>query len=388
MTKILIPLVAIFFSISCYSQDYFDSVGDIYFDVYQDVISPTKSSVSNCQFSPSCSQFAKEAIDEYGLVVGLSMFGDRFQRCSGGMSERNQYPVVNGLYHDPPLGNELFGTEHIWKAGLYTYRNKFRPISDVQTYDGLDFAFSLFKEEDYSSSLLELKRELSKSSDSSTITPLILSNYLLSNKKKEAINMAIALNSSDIFDEDIFILTNVTTDLVELYRWNINYISSKKDKLNNDTLSSKFLIYNYLKLSEFDKAKEVASVIEMPIGHTIEELESNSKSPVLAASLSTVIPGAGYIYCGEVKEGLSAMVINGLLGFSIYTLFKNENYSSGALVSLISFPFYFGNIVGSANMAESKNLQYREQKYNDIRNDFEIAFYFSLNYFETLWQKE
>lgn len=389
MTKqsylILFLLLAI--SSNCHSKDFFGSVGEIYFDVYQNMVSPTKSSVSNCQFIPSCSQYAKVAIDEHGVIVGMTMFGDRFQRCSGGIAERNQYPVVNGLYFDPPNSNELFGDQHLWKAGIYTYKNKFKPISKVTTSNDLSFAYSLFKEEDYNSSILELKRTLNINGDSLRITPLLLSNYLLSNDKHKAMQLVLKMNNSKLFSQDIFILSNVTNDLTELYRWNLNYIRANKSKLNNDELADKFMMYNHLRLNEYDEAEEIANANNISVSNKIDDLESNSKSPILAASLSTILPGSGYMYCGEVKEGLSALVINGLLGYSIYSLFKNENYSSGALVSLISFPFYFGNIVGSANMAETINKQYREQKFNEIRNDFEIAFYFSFNYFDSLWQE-
>lgn len=362
-------------------------MGNLYFGTYQHSISPIKHSVSLCQFNPSCSQYAKVAINEFGVLKGLIIFGDRFQRCAAGQSEYNQYPIVKGLFYDPPKTNMLFGNENLWKAGVYTYNNKFKPISLVETNDELSFAHSLFEQNDYVSTVLELKRILFETKDTLVIYPLLISTYLLQNDVDKAVALVLELKDKKIFNEKAFILTSVVTDLADLQRWNTNYIKQTQEHLLNDSLSKKFLIYSYLKLNDYVNAQRVADSLDINLDPTIKRLSNKSKSPILAASLSTFLPGAGYLYCGESSEALSAFIINGLLGYSIYSLFKNRNYSSGALVSLISFPFYFGNIVGSANMAENINQKEREFVFNDIRNEFRISFYFSFNYFDSLWNK-
>lgn len=316
------------------------------------------------------------------------MFGDRFQRCSGGQADYNQYPIAEGLFYDPPKTNMIFGDEYMWKAGIYTYKNKFKPISTTQPSEEFSFAHSLFEENDYNSTILELKRLLYQTKDTLTIFPLLISTNLLQKNTKKAIELVLELKDKNIVNENTFILTSVTSDLAELHRWNVNYIMANQDKLANDTLGKKFLTYSYLKLKDYDNARLTANSINIEIDPIIESLSSNSKSPVLAATLSAILPGAGYLYCGEPSEALSAFIINGLLGYSIYSLFKNENYGSGALVSLISVPFYFGNIIGSANMAETINQKEHEFVFNEVRNDFKISFYFSFNYFDSLWNKQ
>jgi uncharacterized protein len=47
--------------------------------IYQALISPMLGSV--CRFSPSCSQYAIEAIQRYGLIKGLWLAGCRLLRC-------------------------------------------------------------------------------------------------------------------------------------------------------------------------------------------------------------------------------------------------------------------------------------------------------------------
>ena len=52
--------------------------GSLYF--YQNFISRHIS--SHCYFSPSCSEFSKEAIREYGFLKGLLLSVDRVNRCN------------------------------------------------------------------------------------------------------------------------------------------------------------------------------------------------------------------------------------------------------------------------------------------------------------------
>lgn len=46
---------------------------------YQKFISPLKPSC--CRFYPTCSQYAKEAIDKYGVVKGSYLAVKRILRC-------------------------------------------------------------------------------------------------------------------------------------------------------------------------------------------------------------------------------------------------------------------------------------------------------------------
>jgi putative membrane protein insertion efficiency factor len=52
-----------------------------------------------CQFTPSCSEYARIVIRQHGLLVGLLMASDRYQRCNG--LERERYPL------DPRTGKRL-----------------------------------------------------------------------------------------------------------------------------------------------------------------------------------------------------------------------------------------------------------------------------------------
>ncbi|UCG30755.1 MAG: membrane protein insertion efficiency factor YidD [candidate division WOR-3 bacterium] len=50
------------------------------FRLYQNLISPSQGDV--CNYSPSCSHFARQSIDRYGIFWGSLMASDRLLRCN------------------------------------------------------------------------------------------------------------------------------------------------------------------------------------------------------------------------------------------------------------------------------------------------------------------
>ncbi|KWW30667.1 MAG: hypothetical protein AUK63_885 [bacterium P3] len=79
-------------------------------------------------------------------------------------------------------------------------------------------------------------------------------------------------------------------------------------------------------------------------------LPLRSKSPLLAAGLSAVVPGLGKVYAGHLGEGLSSFLIVG----SLMAATAENLYKAGwadwktLLFGTLSAVFYIGNIYGSA----------------------------------------
>ena len=67
---------------------------------YQRFISSQKPHI--CVFYPSCSEYAKLALEEHGVTRGLLMIADRILRCNSTM--KSGYPLhsPSGRFHDPP----------------------------------------------------------------------------------------------------------------------------------------------------------------------------------------------------------------------------------------------------------------------------------------------
>jgi tetratricopeptide (TPR) repeat protein len=83
------------------------------------------------------------------------------------------------------------------------------------------------------------------------------------------------------------------------------------------------------------------------------------KSPAVAGLLS-VMPGAGYLYCGRYQDALTSFLFNGALILSGVEAFDSGNEALGGLIGFVGVGFYSGSIYGSISAAH---------KYNRSRND-------------------
>lgn len=73
---------------------------------FQKWISPIDG--PRCSFSPTCSQFGYEAVDEHGPFWGIVMTADRLMRCSYWTEPGADYPrLPNGALYDPVAQNQM-----------------------------------------------------------------------------------------------------------------------------------------------------------------------------------------------------------------------------------------------------------------------------------------
>jgi len=78
--------------------------------LYKTTLSPSQGDV--CNFSPSCSQFARESIARYGIFWGSLMASDRLQRCNPwafDALEKHYDGIKDHKIHDPIGNNYIFG---------------------------------------------------------------------------------------------------------------------------------------------------------------------------------------------------------------------------------------------------------------------------------------
>ena len=52
--------------------------------IYQCAISPIIGGRNACRFTPTCSEYTKQAIEKYGVVRGIKMGVNRISRCRPG----------------------------------------------------------------------------------------------------------------------------------------------------------------------------------------------------------------------------------------------------------------------------------------------------------------
>jgi len=94
-----------------------------------------------------------------------------------------------------------------------------------------------------------------------------------------------------------------------------------------------------------------------------EALSLQYKSPFLAGTFSTLLPGSGKVYSGRWQDGLISLLFITATSFQAYRGFDRKGVKSayGWIMSGITFGFYIGNIYGSAKSARLYNRNLNNQ---------------------------
>lgn len=89
-----------------------------------------------------------------------------------------------------------------------------------------------------------------------------------------------------------------------------------------------------------------------------EAVNSPQKSVSVARLLSTIFPGAGQVYAGNWRDGLNALLLNGVLGFLTIDAAFDRHYSDAVLWGVLAFwRYYRGNTFRAEQAAEQFNAQ-------------------------------
>jgi hypothetical protein len=84
------------------------------------------------------------------------------------------------------------------------------------------------------------------------------------------------------------------------------------------------------------------------------------KSALTASILSFLCPGSGEMYSGNIRLGVTDLLLNAGSGFLLYNALRQKEYvDAGLIVSFLINRFYFGSIRNAQRTAE----EYNEKKY-------------------------
>lgn len=97
------------------------------------------------------------------------------------------------------------------------------------------------------------------------------------------------------------------------------------------------------------------------------------KKPVLAAALSSLLPGGGKIYTRNFKDAILSFVIVGATTFQAYRGFEKNGIKSvyGWVFGTFAFGFYSGNIYGSFKAAKTYNSNMDNHIFQQAESLFE-----------------
>jgi tetratricopeptide (TPR) repeat protein len=96
------------------------------------------------------------------------------------------------------------------------------------------------------------------------------------------------------------------------------------------------------------------------------------KNPRLAGFLS-ILPGAGFAYCGRYQDALVAFLLNTGLIFAAYESFDNNNEALGGVIAFVGAGFYLGNIYGAVSSAHKYNRTSHQRFLEDLRKKTQVT---------------
>ena len=126
---------------------------------------------------------------------------------------------------------------------------------------------------------------------------------------------------------------------------------------------------SYLKQKRWSEASEVFKTLQASDVMSIREkavvyhdyaekgAHLSTRSPFLAGTLSTIVPGAGRLYTGRLGDALTSLFTVGFTGWQAYDGFRRDGISSvkGWTLGTLCGIFYVGNIYGSVISARVYN---------------------------------
>jgi len=352
---------------------------------YQKYISDLRR--GHCQFEPSCSQYAYDAIQSRGTLVGTALAADRLIRCNA----RARYWYARG--EDGRLLDDPSG-EPVARDNIRVPEWLLPRIAAVALPESLkqyaDFAYSLESDGDCYRAATEYRRItfLGRSPDLGYWAGMkSAACYFRNGQWEEAAaefeaastraqrpdqrNSAwFAVAAAQFNRHDFKKCSEILGE--SHFEWegardSADSIMSREDWLVLDGLCAMSL-GNWVNAQDRfgEAAKDFAASSDEPrlqllLARARGGSQIGRKRPNLAAAMSAILPGSGQIYAGRYYDGLRHFMFNALLISVVYELIEDESYPGAYLVAGVALPFYLGNILGAKRAAELSNKDRRSR---------------------------
>lgn len=134
----------------------------------------------------------------------------------------------------------------------------------------------------------------------------------------------------------------------------LNYLQQKKWR-------DASRLFDSLVSTSLDEKSKVAALKLKE--YAVEGEHLPHKNPILAGSLSTILPGTGKMYCKRYADGFYSLFIVGVTGWMAYDSLHRGGVDSakGWFFGTLSGIFYLGNVYGSAVAAQIYNRQMEKE---------------------------
>jgi tetratricopeptide (TPR) repeat protein len=231
----------------------------------------------------------------------------------------------------------------------------------------LKYADFLFNSGDFISASEEYERIIIMLPDSLFVKERLLLSYYnaaYDNKCDSIINLLFGSQSIDYPKLVMKVLTNIKIRQ-NRYQDALDALSEYQNLSSLEILEYRSAMY--ILLQQYDVAISLldSSLIAYPESEKLSSLytccqkakKNTFKNPVLAAGLSTFLPGSGKAYADDLQNGIRSFYIIGLYTWQSYRAFHFDGIKSpyGWIFGTLATGFYTAGVYGAYASAERSN---------------------------------
>ena len=336
--------------------------------LYKKFISPFQGK-DICNFSPTCSQFSKQAINDYGFLLGLVMTSDRLLRCNpSALQYLDSYysNLKDGKIFDPPENHYILSQNpnQLISLNQDNVNQKIRfDSASVQ-----NFADYLFKSNDFARAAAEYQRLYFQTTDNKirSYAQLMLGeSYLANDEFNRSLLVFLNINDSSLFDLSKYGQARTNFNMA-------NYSQTREILFGiediNLTQKSQILIgWSYFKEKNFRSGASLFDSFQdnsqlKPLAN-FDGKNLPHRSRLFSTFFSTILPGLGQIYSGRLGDGLYSFLTISTTGLVSYYYWQKDNSKiKFSIFTFLTGLFWVGNIYG-ANIAARDYNQYQTRRY-------------------------
>jgi putative membrane protein insertion efficiency factor len=347
----------------------------------------------HCQFDPSCSEYAAQAIAAYGLVAGSARAADRLIRCNAsaarfhprGRDGRLDDPVgpafamsggprvphwllVAGEPPEPPVPATLdpgrrarldesvaFALRLEQRGDCERASMEYQRVGSLTgTAETDSWSFARIGECQFAAahwSAAEgafLTSGMLAGSPSGRVTALYRAAVSSFNAGTYAACERLMADSSAAHESNLADRFATLGGLCALARGGWSYSSGE--------------LRRAAQLSHDDESRtRILGLV--PFAARGQALPH--RSAAIAGTMSAVIPGAGQVYCGRAADGSRHLMFNAALVWTVVSLARDHRGPAAYLTASVALPFYLGNVLGAQATARKYD---RDQRMNLLRD--------------------
>lgn len=186
-------------------------------------------------------------------------------------------------------------------------------------------------------------------------------------------SLYFSYQNNTLIKNDTCVLLNASVLALKQKPIQINKWFAQSEISNNSIkINQLFTIYNLTENIQNYKPNEYNFISENINYYFAEYQKYYTKKPMVAAILSTVIPGAGKLYNGRKKGFFPSFLMNTILGtFAYEAIDKNGINNAYSIFSLGIFSaFYFSNIYGSYHETKVIKQEKKEELIYNVSNHY------------------